>query len=126
MPTCHVYFQRGSADLDSAAQALLDAGLRVVREDTGVQATRAGAPVFRIRLALGRPASEAADAATDAALAEQIRACDARFDVEFADLDEALDEINTLMEVQVALQDLTGGYLFLPWNGSVAGPEHGG
>ncbi len=37
-------------------------------------------------------------------------------------LDEALDEINTLMEVQGALQDASGGYLFLPWNGTLSKP----
>lgn len=38
------------------------------------------------------------------------------------DLDGALDEINTLMEVQVALQDASQGFLFLPCNGNLSEP----
>ena len=46
----------------------------------------------------------------------------ARFEVVITDLDKALDEINTLMELQSALQDASGGYLFLPWNGTLTKP----
>jgi hypothetical protein len=52
-----------------------------------------------------------------------MRDCDARFEVSFASLDEARDEINTMMEVQAALQEACGGYLFLPWNGKPAAPD---
>lgn len=41
------------------------------------------------------------------------------------DLDAALDEINTLMEVQVALQEASEGFLFLPWNGNLSEPWQG-
>ena len=47
-----------------------------------------------------------------------MRDCNECFEVTINDLDEALDEVNTLMEIQGALQDVSGGYLFLPWNGS--------
>ena len=46
----------------------------------------------------------------------------ARFEIEFDNLDEALYEINTLMEVQAALQDASSGLLFLPWNGNLSAP----
>lgn len=51
---------------------------------------------------------------------------DRRFEVGFEDLDVVLDEINTLIEVQTTLQDLTGGYLVLPWNDTVQAPEQVG
>ena len=38
-------------------------------------------------------------------------------------LDTALDEINTLIEVQCTLQDATAGYLFNSWNGKLSAPE---
>ena len=31
-------------------------------------------------------------------------------------------EINTLIEVQAAVQDASQGYLFLPWNNSLSEP----
>ena len=52
-----------------------------------------------------------------------LRECDARFEIGMDDLDKVLDEINTLMEVETALQDASHGYLFLPWNGNLAGPS---
>jgi hypothetical protein len=42
-----------------------------------------------------------------------------RFEVLIDDLDEALDEINTLIEVQVALMNATQGFLFNTWIGEV-------
>jgi hypothetical protein len=48
--------------------------------------------------------------------------CNACFVVGVNDLEEALDEINTLMEIQGALQDASKGYLFLPWNDSLSAP----
>jgi len=47
-------------------------------------------------------------------------------EIGIADLDEVLDEINTLIEVQCTLQDATSGYLFNSWNGEVSGPEKAG
>ena len=38
------------------------------------------------------------------------------------DLESTLDEMNTLAEVQMTLQDLTNGYLVCTWNGSVQAP----
>lgn len=49
--------------------------------------------------------------------------CSACFVVCFADLEKVLDEINTLIDVQSTLQDLTGGYLYLEWNESLTAPE---
>jgi hypothetical protein len=56
---------------------------------------------------------------------DALRECDARFEIVIEDLDEALDEINTLMEVQGALQDVSQGFLFLPWNGELSEPWRG-
>ena len=54
------------------------------------------------------------------ALAE---ACDAYIEVKFETLDEVLDEINTLIVVQFALQQATGGLLYRSWNQSFSGPD---
>lgn len=42
-----------------------------------------------------------------------------RYEVTFEDLDEVLQEINTLIEVQLNLQELTGGYVARSWNGEI-------
>jgi hypothetical protein len=47
---------------------------------------------------------------------------DRRFEVAIDDLETTLDEMNTLAEVQMTLQDLTNGYLVCSWNDSVQAP----
>lgn len=48
--------------------------------------------------------------------------CDARIELSF-ELEPVLDETNTLIETQCALQKLTGGYLFNSWNQSISPPD---
>lgn len=43
--------------------------------------------------------------------------------LQFADLDEVLDEINSLIELQTALQEGTRGLMYLSWNHHFSGPE---
>ena len=49
-----------------------------------------------------------------------MRECGARFEVGIEDLDAAVDEFNTLMDVQVALQDAARGFLFVPWSDNLS------
>ena len=50
-------------------------------------------------------------------------ACNAYIEIAFESLDEVLDEINTLIQVQVTLQQATGGLLYCSWNQSFSGPH---
>jgi hypothetical protein len=52
-----------------------------------------------------------------------VAGCDAYIEITYENLDEALDEINTLIVVQSALQQATGGLLYLSWNQTFSGPE---
>jgi hypothetical protein len=49
--------------------------------------------------------------------------CDAYVEITFESLDEVLDEINTLIVVQGALQEATGGLLYRSWNQTFSGPK---
>lgn len=55
--------------------------------------------------------------------AEGLAECDSVFEVSFLDLDEALHELNTLMEIEWTLQDATKGFLYLEWNEHFAAYE---
>jgi hypothetical protein len=50
-------------------------------------------------------------------------ASDAYIEIKFESLDEVLDEINTLIQVQITLQQTTRGLLYCSWNQSFSGPE---
>jgi hypothetical protein len=121
--SCLVFFRRGACDLEAAAEALAGYGLTVTRRDKELTAGRPGSPQFRLRLsAAPHVAAEAAEIGDGTPHAAAMRECAARFEIEIDDRNAALNEINTLMEVQGALQDASQGFLFLPWNGNLSEP----
>ncbi|QEG29595.1 hypothetical protein GobsT_43930 [Gemmata obscuriglobus] len=123
-----VFFRAGACDLDAAAKAFAGYGLTVTRRGDELTAGRPAIPGFpnrwfRVRLAAGpHVAAEATEIGEGTPHEAAMRECAARFEISIDDLDAALDEINTLMEVQGALQDASQGFLFLPWNGSLSKP----
>jgi hypothetical protein len=52
-----------------------------------------------------------------------IPGCDTQIKIELQDVEAALDEINTLIEVQSTLQAATRGLMYLSWNHNFAGPD---
>jgi hypothetical protein len=123
-PLFMVYFS-GPATLADAARSLSAHKLHVVeaadllqvrsRADTG--------PVFWVGLNT-EPwvLLEAAERAEENGLPE-LAHLDRRFEVPMDDLEAALDDYNTMFEVQATLQNLTGGYIVMSWNGNVIAPE---
>ncbi|HEV7167367.1 MAG TPA: hypothetical protein VGN49_05290 [Micrococcaceae bacterium] len=118
----YVYFARGAADLDAAAAALPDHDLGADRQGSELLISVAG---MRFRVTLEDTPAVAAEAAAagrgtefDAGMAR----CTARFTVEVNDLEAALEEITTMMELQGALQDSCSGFVFLPWNNGIIEP----
>lgn len=118
-----VFFRAGTCDLEAAASSLREQGLDVSQEPGLLIASTDGSPEFRIRLS-SEPhvQAEASEIGAGTPHESAMRELNARFDVAMGDLDEALDEINTLIEVQGALQEASNGYLFLPWNGHLSAP----
>lgn len=113
----HVYFA-GRATLADAARKL--SSMVVAEEDDQFTVRRFDGPEMLVTLDAGpQVAAEAAEVAEAYDLPE-MAALDRRFEVSFNDLDEVLDEINTLIEVQCHLEDLTGGYVVRSWNHEVS------
>jgi hypothetical protein len=120
---CQVYCRSGTCDLDAVGRALAEYGLTVTHQSDHLTAGWPGGPHFRIWLEVGEPVrAEAAEIGEGTPHEAAMRECDARFDIGIDDLDEALQEINTLIEVQTAVQDASQGYLFLPWNNNLSEP----
>lgn len=121
--SCFVFFRSGACTLQLAEQELQRYKLNVRQDGNDLLVGRPGAPVFRITLTeqphVRREAKEIARGTEHEGTMGQ---CDARFEITIDDLEQVLEEINTLMEVQGALQDASSGYLFLPWNGLIAKP----
>lgn len=86
-------------------------------------AKRLGSQEFKITLVqLPHVLLEAKEIGQGSEHEQFLSKCGSRFELFISDLDAALDEINSLMEAQVALQDASSGYLFTPWNGQIMKP----
>lgn len=119
-----VYFQGEIVNLAAAARAWSDEGLEVTRQPDSLTVSYDDGPEFRINLNTdGYVQEEAADLGQEFGHAEALSRCDRRFEVHFDDLEQVLDEMNTLIQVQGELQSLTGGYAFLAWNCELVPPD---
>ncbi|MGC4892869.1 hypothetical protein [Micromonospora sp. DT31] len=116
---CVVYFT-GPATLADAAQCLKH--MEVAEEGDRLTVQWHGGPRMEMTFDAGPGiAAEAAYFAEERGVPE-LAACDRRFLVTFDDLDEVLDEINTLIDVQLWLQSLTKGHVLYSWNDEVSPP----
>ncbi|MGA3490389.1 hypothetical protein ACK8GG_20545 [Micromonosporaceae bacterium DT55] len=115
-----VYFS-GPATLADAAERLKK-WMMVAEESDRFTVQWGDGPRMEVTSAAGpRIVAEAAEVAEDHSI-PAMAAYDRRFEVTFDDLNEALDEINTMIEVTLHLQDLTGGHVQRSWNSEVSPP----
>jgi hypothetical protein len=121
---CMIFFHGPTPTLADAGRLLAERGLQVAASDDRVAVRSApDGPVLRLALARGPHVARDAEALSrgtphDAAM----RRFDARFEIEIADLATVLDEINTLIEVQLTLQEATRGYVYTSWNSAICAP----
>jgi hypothetical protein len=120
--SCLVFFA-GPTTLGDAARAL-SRSLHVVEDGEVVRVRWRDATEPELTVGFSAHAHVAVEAA-ELAQRKSIEAFnrfDRRFEVAIDDLESTLDEMNTLAEVQMTLQDLTNGYLVCSWNDSVQAP----
>ena len=116
-----ILFNDPSIDLDAAARILKANSLTVESQGAALQAQWNNSPILTIRLARGAFVQQmAAKIGKDTPYVGELAKCDSCFEIRFDNLEEVLDEINTLIETQATLQSATGGFLFNAWNGRVS------
>ena len=108
-------------------EALTPLGMSVTKRPASLLVQWNEGPKFKVSLASGAEvlaeSAEIAEAfAPERADRDRIAACDARVELSF-DLEKALDESNTLIELQLTLQTLLEGWIFTQWNGQLVGPK---
>ena len=127
--TLLILFGSGKATLDDAAEALQQRAFGVEKRtlETGgnVLTARYGSgPVFHVCFNdAEHVAEESREIGDGSEFTEPLGRCNVRFEVIIEDLDEAIDEMNSLIELQLTLQALTDGFLFNCWNGELSEPE---
>ncbi|MFO0572037.1 MAG: hypothetical protein U0263_40820 [Polyangiaceae bacterium] len=113
----------GACTLEDAERALVAAKLGVTRDGDTLAVRMGTGPTLFVGLnAEPWVVLEATELSEDSETPE-IAECTRRFEVAIEDLEQALDEYNTLFEVQAVLQDLTHGWVLLSWNGELMAPE---
>lgn len=117
-----VYFS-GDATLDDAESALRKAGLAVHRTEDTLEVRWGTGPTMWIGLSTEPHVKLEALEVAEMKTVPELERCDRRFEVAFDDLDEVIDETNTLAEVQIVLQDLTQGWITMAWNDFVMLPD---
>lgn len=121
--TCMVFFPQGAATIDDVVIELDEYSVTVKRDGNILYVTGAAECSFKIQLVTdSHVLEEAIEISAGSRYEEKMKNCNARFEIAIETLDIAFDEINTLMEVQAAVQDATQGLLFLPWNGEISEP----
>jgi hypothetical protein len=120
-----ILFRDGGLGLGDAAWLLRDRGLDVTleAEALAVRWDQGEGPVLTVSLHSGEAIrQETVGIGEGTPHAAALGGCDSRFEVAFDDLGEVLDDINTLIEVQLTLQQATGGFLFNTWNCELSPP----
>lgn len=121
-----VFFESAACDINKAIDSCKSYGLEVETTDTGFFTFRPGSPKFAVAIVTDlHVLEESLEFSQGTEYEKGMCSCDARFEVVIEDFEVAIDESNTMMEVQGALQDASKGYLFLPWNESISEPWNG-
>ncbi|MEL6496450.1 MAG: hypothetical protein AAFQ41_15205 [Cyanobacteria bacterium J06623_7] len=118
---CLVYCSSDLANLQGAKTVLEQQGLTVTDDNDRLTCVWHDSPQFTIRFHQQAEVREAAQKLGEEYpnYRSRLKNCHARFEISFADLSEVLDEINTLIEIQLTLQDTMAGIVFTSWNGII-------
>jgi len=109
--------------LDPRGTVLREANFVVEPTPDGFAARWFDGPVLQLRAGTIGEVRSAIVRITSATLPPRVASYDACICVSFPDLDDALDEINTLIESQSQLQAASAGAVFLEWNGDISEPD---
>ena len=120
---CMVFFQADNCDLNRAIKMLESYKFNVLKSDEKLIVSDDNDLQFQIVMVTDEfIQEEAKEISEHSKYSKEMGACDARFEIVIEDFAKAIDEMNTLIEIQGALQDASKGYLFTPWNGNIIAP----
>jgi hypothetical protein len=124
---CLIFFRdpKGQFTPEYLKQLLIDARLTSTGDQQPFEVRRAGGPSFYVSVLRSSSIETIARrlAGPRRKYSPFIPGCDTQIKIELTDVDEALDEINTLIELQSLLQNATKGLTYLGWNQAFSCPD---
>ena len=113
----YVMFHNPEIRIEDAVNVLRKHGLDVFIRPEALLIYEDGAPAFSLRLVRGAGVQQVASAlGQGTAHAADLNQCNARFEVVMVEPEKTLKDPATLREIQLALQELTRGYLYHTWD----------
>jgi hypothetical protein len=116
---CLILYHDPAIGIDEAEKALAGV-LRKRSGDVLHISFHSDSPILRVR-AINAVARDGR-VVWDRDLPEPVARFPRAFEISFDDLDEVLDDINTLIDAQCTLEDLTGGACYNTWNDNLSMP----
>lgn len=118
---CFVFFEKRRITLKTAHTALNQPQGNCQQLNNALVAQRSEGPELFVRYTKGKDVlRQAKIVGSNTPYADDLARCDRRFEISFRNQENVLDEINSLIDVQMTLQSLTDGFLYLPWNEHLA------
>ena len=116
---CMVFCSSDCLDLNNIRSALKKDGLTVENNSDELRCFRDDSPKFTIRFNQEVQTQARALGEEYPNYRSRLKNCNASFEILFDDLSEVLNEVNTLIDIQITLQDKTDGIIFTSWNGII-------
>lgn len=118
---CLIFCSSDRISLNDAQTILEKDGLSIESRDNSLICFRDNSPRFTIRLNQEEEVRVSAKSLGEEYpnYRSRLKNCDAHFEISFANLSEVLDEVNTLIDIQIVLQDAAEGIVFTSWNGII-------
>lgn len=124
---CLIFFRDPKAEFDASRlkKALGDAGLTVTGRKEPFKVRWGDGPTMQVSIFRGKSIETIVRGLVgkQRKYAKLVKGCDAQVKIELDNVEEVLDEINTLIEVQTTLQSATQGLMYNSWNDRFSGPE---
>jgi len=120
-----IFFHKPGFALGEAEAALRRKGLlRVSRKEEFLTVTWKGSPPLQIHYVQGEGVRKDATRVSRGTVLEgRMRDFDAAFVITFENLDDVLEDADTLIEVQLELREATDAVISRTWNDQLSGPE---
>ena len=121
---CWILFGKDGPDLDAVRSHLSFIGMMVADRDGGLAVRYADEPHLFVHLVAGKKAETLREDLLESVPEEVgLAECSQGLVITFENFRESLREMNTLIEVQAELQELTSGYMYRSWNNTLAAPD---